>query len=317
MRPVKAASSVGRHLRAGKVATLLWIVLLATPGCATMKRVAINKLGDSLAASGTTFASDDDVELVGQAVPFSLKLIESLLAESPNHAGLLAAAARGFTQYANVYVHQDADVIETQSLEKASALRARARRLYLRARDYGLRGLDVRHRAFSQTLRRDSKAAIRVARRADVPLLYWTAASWGLAISLSKDTPDLIADQPLVQDLIDRAFELDPDFDAGAIHGFLISYELARPGAGGDATVRARHHFDREVALTKGQLASPFVSFAEAVAVPSQDRATFDALLERALAIDADARPEWRLANLVMQRRARWLLSREADLFIN
>jgi predicted anti-sigma-YlaC factor YlaD len=71
------------------------------------------------------------------------------------------------------------------------------------------------------------------------------------------------------------------------------------------------------VALTRGQLASPFVSFAEAVAVPNQDRATFDALLQRALAIDADARPEWRLENLVAQRRARWLLSREADLFIN
>lgn len=303
--------------KGARVVTLFGVVLLATPGCATVKRVAINKLGDSLAASGTTFASDDDVELVGQAVPFSLKLIESLLAESPTHAGLLGAAASGFTQYANVYVHQDADVVETQDLEKASALRARARRLYLRARDYGLRGLDVRHKGFGQALRRDSKTAVRVARPSDVPLLYWTAASWGLAISLSKDNPDLIADQPLVQDLIDRAFELDPDFDAGAIHGFLITYELARPGVAGDPTLRAKRHFDREVALTKGQLAAPFVSFAEAVAVPNQDRAGFDALLQRALAIDADARPEWRLQNLVMQRRARWLLSREADLFIN
>jgi len=302
--------------RAGKVGILVSAVLLATPGCATVKKVAINKIGDSLAASGTTFASDDDVELVGQAVPFSLKLIESLLAESPKHAGLLTAAASGFTQYANVYVHQDADVIETQDLEKAAAMRARARRLYLRARDYGLRGLDVRHRGFSQALRRESKAAVRVARTSDVPLLYWSAASWGLAISLSKDNPDLIADQPIVQDLIDRAYELDPDFDVGAIHGFLISYELARQGAGGDATVRAKRHFDREVALTNGQLASPFVSFAEAVSVPNQDRAAFDAMLQRALAIDANARPEWRLENLVMQRRARWLLSREADLFI-
>ena len=35
------------------------------------------------------------------------------------------------------------------------------------------------------------------------------------------------------------------------------------------------------------------------------------------LAIDVDARPEWRLANLIMQRRARWLLSREDDLFLD
>jgi hypothetical protein len=28
--------------------------------------------------------------------------------------------------------------------------------------------------------------------------------------------------------LIDRGLQLDPDFDDGAIHGFLISYESAR-----------------------------------------------------------------------------------------
>ena len=289
----------------------LGLALVATTGCS----LVINKMGNSLAGSGTTFASDDDVELVGQAVPFSLKLIESVLAQSPNHEGLLLAGASGFTQYANVYVHQDADVTETQDLEKADALRVRARRLYLRARDYGLRGLDVRHRGFSQALRRDPKPAVRVAKMGDVPLLYWSAAAWGLAISLSKDNPDLIADQPLVEALIYRAFELDPDFDSGAIHGFLISYELARQGVSGDPVVRARQHFDREVALTKGQLASPFVSLAEAVSAPNQDRAEFDSLIKRALAVDPDARPEWRLQNVVWQRRARWLLMRADDLF--
>src|ERR1700704_4371888 len=114
--------------KAGQLA-LVATLILTTSGCA-VKKFAINKIGDSFASSGTTFAADDDVELVGQAVPFSLKLIESLLNESPNHRGLLFAAASGFTQYANVYAHQDADITETQDLEKAAALRARARRLY-------------------------------------------------------------------------------------------------------------------------------------------------------------------------------------------
>ena len=66
--------------------------------------------------------------------------------------------------------------------------------------------------------------------------------------------------------------------------------------------------------MTKGQSASPFVTLAEAVSVQNQDRAEFESMLKRALAIDADARPEWRLQNLIVQRRARWLLSREDDL---
>ena len=42
----------------------------------------------------------------------------------------------------------------------------------------------------------------------------------------------------------------------------------------------------------------------------------FKELLNRALAINPDAKPEWRLVNLVMQRRARWLLSRTDELFL-
>jgi predicted anti-sigma-YlaC factor YlaD len=297
--------------------TLLFVAVVccATTGC-SVKRFAINKLGDSLANSGTTYAADDDPDLVGQALPFSLKLVEGLLAESPQHRGLLFTAASGFTEYAYAYVQQDADIAESESLDKATALRARARRLYLRARDYGLRGLDARYRTFSQALRRDASAAVRMTGKADVPLLYWTAASWASAIAVSKDRPDLVADQLFAEALIDHAYALDPDFDSGAIHGFLISYEPARQGVPGDPLARSRLHFDRQVALTRGQLASPFVSLAETVSVQKQDRAEFEALVKRALAVDADARPEWRLQNLIVQRRARWLLEREDDLFV-
>ena len=41
----------------------------------------------------------------------------------------------------------------------------------------------------------------------------------------------------------------------------------------------------------------------------------FERLLNRALAVNADDRPEWRLQNLIVQRRARWLLTRTDDLF--
>src|SRR5262249_15135180 len=162
--------------------------------------------------------------------------------------------------------------LETKDLERAAQMRDRARRLYLRARDYGLRGLDVQHRGFSRKLTEDPKAAVRIATRQDVPVLYWTAASWGAAIAVSQDHPDLFADLPIVETLIDRAFELNPDYDFGAIHGFLIKYEMARQGAAGDPAARARQHFDREVALTNRQLASPYVSFAESVCVPNANR---------------------------------------------
>ena len=75
---------------------------------------------------------------------------------------------------------------------------------------------------------------MRSATRADVPLLYWTAAAWGAAIALAKDIPDLLADQGIVEALIDRAYALDPDFDRGAIHSFLITFEMVRADGAGD-----------------------------------------------------------------------------------
>jgi len=284
-------------------------------GCA-VKRFAVNRVGDALASGGTAYSSDDDPELVREAAPFSLKLMESLLAESPQHRGLLLATTSGFTQYGYAFVQEDADEIEVTNLAAATALRVRARKLYLRARGYGLRGLEVNHRGFNAALRADPKAAVRMATKRDVPLLYWTAAAGGAAISVSKDTPDIVADLPKVEALIDRALELDEKFDHGAIHTLLIGFEMARPGVKTDeAALRAKRHFQRAMELSGGYLASPLVACAEAVCVQKQQRAEFERLLKQALAIDADQKPEWRLTNLVMQRRARWLLSREDELF--
>jgi predicted anti-sigma-YlaC factor YlaD len=277
----------------------------------------VNKVGDALSSGGTTFASDDDPELVRAAVPFSLKLMESLLSESPRHEGLLFATASGFTQYGYAFVQEDADEKEATDFAAAEQMRARARRLYLRARNYGLRGLEVRHPNFEKALRSSPKQAVTTTTAKDVPLLYWSAVSWAAAIALSKDSPDLIAEQPCVEALIDRALALNESYENGAIHSFLITYEMSRPNGVGDAAARSRQHFDRAVALTGGQQAGPMVSFAEAVCVQKQDGQEFESMLQRALAINPDAKPQWRLANLVMQRRAKWLLTRKDDLFLS
>jgi predicted anti-sigma-YlaC factor YlaD len=292
------------------------LTALFASGC-SVRKFAIDKLGDSLANSGTTFASDNDPEFVGQAIPFSLKLIEGLLAESPKHRGLLFAAASGFTQYSYAYIQQPSEEVESEDVNKSAALAGRARNLYLRARDFGLRGLETRHPGFAASLHNDARAAVTAVKKQEVPLAYWTAVAWGAAIALSKDRSELVAEQPQVEALIDRAYELDPGYDHGAIDQFLITYESARQGVKGDFAARSKAHFDRAVSLSNGQLASPYVAYAETVSVPKQNREEFESLLKQALTVDPDKRPEWRLSNLIMQRRARWLLSREGELFLD
>jgi predicted anti-sigma-YlaC factor YlaD len=293
-------------------------LLLALSASCSVEQYAINRLGDALAGGGTSFASDDDVELIREAVPFSLKMIESLLAQSPRHEGLLLAATRGFTQYSYAFIQQDAERMEDVDLQRSLEIRTRARKLYLRARDYGLRGLSLERPYFVSQLRTNPVQAAATAEVRDVAFLYWTAAAWGAAISISKDDPDLVADQPQVEALIDRALELDDEFGYGAIHSFLIAYEGSRKNAdaGTDALARSRRHFERAVAESDGVLAAPYVTLAESVSIQTQNRGEFVSLLERSLAIDVNARPEWRLENLILQQRARWLLGRVDELFV-
>jgi len=307
--------TAGRVRRSGIILALAALTLIAA-GCASPRKIAINMVGDALAGTGTTFASDPDPELVKEAVPFGLKLMEALLAETPEHKELLLAASSGFTQYAYAFVQPEADKIEDEDFDAAEATRDRARKLYLRARDYGLRSLAVRHEGISELLLTDPAAAVAMTDKRDVPNLYWTAAAWGAAISLGLDNPELIADMPAMEAMIDRALALEEDFEAGAIHTFLVSYEMIRQGAEGDPAERSRKHFARALELTGGQQAGPFVALAEAVAVESGNKKEFNELLEKALAVDIDARPEWRLLNIVMQRRAEWLQGRTGDLFL-
>jgi predicted anti-sigma-YlaC factor YlaD len=299
-----------------RIRCLLAVLSLMILGACSLQRLAVNKVGDALAKQGETFSSDDDPELVAAATPFGLKLIESLLAENPRHAGLLLAAARGFTQYTYAWVEAPARESEDRDPESATHQIERAGRLYCRARDYGLRGLEVFHPGFRNALSADPGGAVQRLSSADVPLLYWTAASWGLAISVSKDKPELLADLPAIEAMIDRALALDEDFESGAIHSFLIAYELNRPGAEGDAISRSRKHFDRAIELSGGLLASPYVTFAETACVQTQNRAEFESLLRKAMAIDADATPRWRLENRIAQQHARWLLSQADELFL-
>jgi predicted anti-sigma-YlaC factor YlaD len=294
---------MGNILHRFTIGALLALAVLGA-GC-SVRQMAASSIGDALAGGGDAYASDDDIDLVGAATPFGLKTIESLLGTVPEHRGLLLAAARGFTQYSYVWVQSPAEEMEEHNVHAAYAQYARARKLYLRARDYGVRGLGVTPVA----MRADPVAALARTTRDDVPLLYWTALAWGAAIALSKDDPATIAGLPAVDALVRRAAELDIDWDYGALRSFLVGYEVSRPNAAPDAIARARRHFERAVELSGGQQAAPYVSLAESVAVARRDRREYEALLRQALAVDPERRPEWRLANLVMQRRARWLLA--------
>lgn len=291
-----------------------------TAGAATVltacsiKTFAVNRLGDTLSAPGpSVYTTDDDPELIRAALPFSLKTLESLLQTSPNHKGMLLTACSGFTSYANAFVQLDAERLESTDYAESERLKARARRLYLRGRDYCMRRVELKRPGLRAALSTDPATALGTVKY-DVDELYWLGASWGSAIAVGVDQPDLVADFPVVRTLMDKALALDEDYADGAIHEVFITLDGMSPSMGGDAA-RARKHFERAVELSKGRSASAYVAMAASVAQPAQNRQEFDELLEKALAIDPNDVPDIRLATIIAQQRARILQSRVDELF--
>lgn len=289
-----------------------------TLGACSVKKYAIRQVGASLSSGASVFESDEDVELVGGALPFSLKFVESLLAEVPNDRNLLVTACRGYTLYSYAYVDFEADKLVEEDLQAGRKMRERARRLYMRGVDYGFRGLETLYPGFRDNLRRNpaEAAAVTNSKQAgrDLPLLYWTAASLGLAISTATDDAAMLARLPEVEALLNRAIVLDPAWDEGALHDFRVVFESSRPGAQDRALIEASYR--KALELSGGKNAGLYVSYAEAVAIPDQNVALFRDMMNKALAVDLDAAPDDRLRNALGKRRARWLLDRIEDLFL-
>jgi len=291
------------------------VALTCAPAC-SLKRMAANKLGNALAEGGSVYASDEDPELVRDALPFALKTMESLLETTPEHAGLLEATCSGFTQYAWAFIETDAEAVEADDWQAAQLMRERALKMYLRAKRYCLRGLELKHEGISERLPVHPQSSAEEIGIEELSLLYWTGASWGAAISAGIHRPDVVADVDVVRALLRRALELDESYGEGAVHQAMISIE-ALPEAMGGSPAKARAHFERALELSGGKQAGTYVSFAPTVPVTDQNYDEFKSLLKTALAIDPDAAPSFRLANLISQERAQILLDRAEELFLS
>lgn len=284
------------------------------PAC-SIERLAMSALSNTLAEGTSVFATDNDPELIAEALPLSLKLMDALLLEQPDNIELLLAAASGYVFYGYGNISLKAERISNHDIDAARAMRDRASRIYLRAHNYAAQALAVDFPEVSAALPITPELAVQgisSVSECTIDMLYWNAASLALAISSARNDPSLLARSAEVEALINRALELDAAWDDGSLHEFAISSAALI----GTDRVAVDTHFERALDLSDGKRASLFVTYAEATAVPAQDRAAFTELLERALAVPVGSYPELTLVNTVAQQRATWLLAQLDLMFL-
>jgi predicted anti-sigma-YlaC factor YlaD len=288
----------------------------------SINKMAINAVSDALGGSGSSevFTGDSDPRLVGDAIPFAIKMYETLLSQNPDHQGLLLTTGSLFVMYANAFVQGEAEMLDSvDNYEERHEGLDRAKKLYLRGTAILYSALDKKYPGFSGATVREGtlEAYLEKLTKEDVPLIYWAVAGTLAAYSIDIFDFELGSKIPELTAMIARAYELDPDFNRGAIDEFYILFYASLPDVLGGDLGRAEAHFQRALEKTQGLSAGPYVSYAQAVCVPAQDYDAFKANLEKALAVDPDGDPANRLVNIISQRKARHLLDRAYEYFIS
>ncbi len=262
------------------------------------------------------YSSDDDPELIRDAFPFGLKTYELLISQDTDNRSLYLAAAAGFVQYAAAFLADEADTLEDDDLDRAKALRRRAAKLYLRGSEYAIRGLELDHKEFRKKVHEDPGSALADMEKEDVPLLFYAGAGWAGTIASDPSNMSKVAELQTAEAIMRKVLDLDETWGDGAVYEFFIAFDGGRSEAMGGSGERALGYYRRAVKLSEGKKASPHVALASTVAVQQQDLETFRDLLGKALAVDVNEMKKWRLSNILAQRKARWLLEKTADLFV-
>jgi predicted anti-sigma-YlaC factor YlaD len=292
-------------------------VLAALSAC-SVNKMATRAVANALTGEGgsAVFTGDSDPELVADALPFAIKLYETLLSLEEDHQGLILATGSLFVMYANAFVQGQADLLPPEDYREKERLLERARALYLRGAAILSDGLEKKYPGWSEAAARGALPSYMAKlKKEDVPLVYWRSAGLLAAYALNPFDLDLGMRLPELAAAMARAYELDPDFNAGALDDFYVLFYASVPeGMGGDRS-KVEVHYRRALEKSGGAAAGPYVSYAQAVCVPAQDSETFRSCLEAALAVDLERNPANRLVNILSQRKARRLLNQAPEFF--
>ncbi len=298
-----------------RLALILPAFLLLFTGCS---KIILKKMADGLSgeSQGSAFTRDNDPELMADALPLAMKLYETILEKNPKHAGIHGSTAAVFCSYSYAFIHFPADTLPSEQSFQKLQMYQRAKKMYLRSREYGLEGLELNHPGFREQFKTNADSALAMMTKKDCSLLYWTGLSWMGAFTTDKFDMKLALSVPKAVKVMKRVEELDPSYGTGAIDEFLISFYGAMPSSMGGDLEKAKVHFERAVELTKENSAGPYTAYATAVAIPGQNRELFDELIAKAIEINPEDNRDNLLFRTIQQNKANWYFNHADDFFV-
>ncbi len=287
----------------------------------SVKKMAVNSMAKNMSGeSAAVFMEDNDPELVGDALPVILKMMDMLSASSPDNSTVKSSAGSMYVMYANVYLQGKGSMMPYDEWELQKQLYDRAKKHYRRGYDYVMDALELKHKGFKASFDTgDYDTAFAGLKKEDAADLYWGGAAILAGVSVDILDPHFAADRDGAIKMLFKALELDPDFGNGMLDEIMMQYYASMPEGMGGSMEKALYHYKHGVELSKDSLVSIHVSYASTICTKKQSQEGYDeftSVLEEVLARDVESVRENRLANIISQRKAAWLLENRDDFFL-
>lgn len=291
---------------------ILFIMVAAVmvSGCG-LKKMTTRTVGAISWDGQAILESDSDVEMARNNTIPLIRSLEVFSAGDPEDRRYLALLSKSYGQYAFGFYEEDMLRLKNIDEVEYAIAKRRADLFYERGMNYGKRALATRDLIAPLP---EMEAALAKQNEKEVPVLFWSAFSWGNWLNLHRDDPLAIVEVPQVTAIVKRVVELDPSYEYGAALAFMGALNSVRPAMLGGKPEEAREYFDRAIEVAPNYLMSK-VMMAQYFAVQVQDKELFTRLLRGVLASDPAALPERRLTNEIAQRRAKLLLDRVKEYF--
>jgi tetratricopeptide (TPR) repeat protein len=245
--------------------------------------------------------NQNDPETVRQAAPAYLVLIDGLIADNSEGSDVLLAGAELYSSYAAAFVEDP----------------ERAKRLSLKGRNYGWRGLCAAKKTTcgSWTAPYDQfEAVLETLGSKDVHAAFVAASAWTTWIRAHRDDWSAIADKARVDAVMRRVVEIDPNYREGSAYLYLGALESLLPAAMGGHPEEGRRHFEKAIELSGGRNLMAKTLLASEYARITFDRELHDRLCREVIAADPE-QPGFTLSNSIAQEEARRLLADSQDYF--
>ena len=234
--------------------------------------------------------------------------------KDPDNSLLQFQASKELTTYLYGFSMNEAEELKNQDYDKGKAAYLRTHNDFVRSLNYINTSLVLDYPNFLLWINGQDNNEIKF-KKESAEKLYWAAGAYAGAIQSSNGDPEWIIQLPKIGLLLEEGMKLDSSWNFGSFYTAMISYSIIRHDAKEDKFIVAKNYFKKAVEASDGQDLSPYISYAENIAVSSQNKKEFTNMLYKALNIDIYANPELTLTNYIGRKRANWLLDNIDELF--